>query len=146
MRRRDLIIYGQTNEQGGFMISNKQEMTEYFKDWKSSFFTMKIEVTKTTPLSIPLIVYYKKKVVPDMQRGMLLQGERLTLKEIDEKLRSISPITIKEEYNEESRKWESSVIDLEDLDNQQLVFFIEHIKDIAAQEYGVYIDDPSTII
>jgi len=146
MRRRDLVIYGQTNKDGGFMISNKQDMQEYFKQWKNSFFTMTIEVTKTTPLSVPLIVYYKKKIVPDMQRALLLQGERLTLKQTDEKLRAASPLTIKEVYNEELRKWESSVIDLEDLDNQQLVFFIEHLKDLAAQEYGVYVEDPNNLI
>lgn len=146
MRRRDVLLYGQSNKQGNFLMANKQEMNDFFKTWPEEFFTLKIEVHKTKPLSVPLVVYYKKKIVPDMQRAFLDSGERYTLEEMDLLLRSASPICKKEDYNLEEKKWENVIIDLEDLDNQQLVFFIEHLKEFAAIEYGVYIEDPNSLI
>ena len=146
MRRRDLILYGQTDSNGNFLIANKVEMSAHFKEWPKSFFTIKIEINKTKTASIPLIVYYKKKIVPDMQRAFLENGDRYTQEETDLKLRDLSPITQKENYNTDTRKWERETMELEELDNQQLVFFIEHIKDIAAMELGAYIADPNSLI
>jgi len=146
MKRRDVLLYGQSNKQGSFLMANKQEMQEFFKTWPEKFFTLKIEVHKNQPLSIPLIVYYKKKVVPDMQRAFFDAGDRYTAEETDLVLRSASPICKKEDYNFEEKKWESVIIELEDMDNQQLVFFIEQLKDFAAVNFGVYIEDPNSLI
>lgn len=146
MRRRDVLLYGQSNKQGSFLMANKAEMTEFFKKWPESFFTLNIEVHKTKPLSVPLLVYYKKKVVPDMQRAFLDAGERYTMQETDERLRSASPICTKEDYDFETKEWITKVIDLEDLDNQQLVFFIEELKQFAAINFGVFIEDPTSLI
>lgn len=146
MKRRDLQLNGQTSSSGSLMISNKEEMNEFFKMHPNTFFIMSIEVVKTKPLSIPLLMYYKKKVVPDMREAYLKSGERLTLEQVDRKLRERSPITIKEQYTRDSRKWNSDVLEIEDLDNQQLVFFIEQLKDFAAQEFGVWIEDPTSLI
>lgn len=144
MRRRDLILVGQTNSKGQFLISNKEEMNKHFKQWPNSIFTMKIEVEKNMTLSQPLKGYYFKKIVPDMQRGYFIEkGERYTLKQTEEKLRGLSPIMIKEEYNDEKGIWEQDIRTIEELDNQQLVFYIEHLKEIAVKEFGVYIEDPS---
>lgn len=147
MKRRDLILHGQTDNQGNFLIANKQEMQQHFKNWKSTYFTIEINIHKTKPLSVPLLVYYKKKVVPDFCRAYFdVMGERFTLKQTDEKLRQLSPVCRKENYDFESGKWQQEILEIEQLDNQQLVFFIEHLKDLGAQEFGVYIDEPSNIL
>lgn len=146
MKNRRVVLHGQTNNIGKFLMSNKQEMAKFFKQWKSRFFIITIELSKTEQTSLPLISYYFKKVVPDMQQGFYNQGHRYTQKKVDEELRKLSPITTKEKYNFDSGKWEQDIRDLRDLDNQELVFFIEHLKEIAAIEFGVYIDDPTTLL
>jgi len=147
MKRRDLILHGQTNSSGQFLIANKQEMVQHFQNWKNTFFTIEINIHKTQPLSVPLLVYYKKKVVADFCRAYFdVMGERYTLAQTDEKLCQLSPICQKETYNFDTGKWESETVKVEQLDNQQLVFFIEHLKELGAQEFGVYIDEPSNII
>jgi uncharacterized protein with ParB-like and HNH nuclease domain len=146
MKRRDLQLNGQTSSTGGLLIANKEEMNQFFKLWPSSFFIISIEVTKTKPLSVPLLVYYKKKIVPDMREAYFKSGDRLTLEQTDERLRERSPITTKQNYNFEAKKWETIILNVEDLDTQQLVFFIEQLKDYAAQEFGTWIEDPTSLI
>ena len=146
MKRRDLQLNGQTSSTGGLLIANKEEMNQFFKLWPNSFFIISVEVRKTKPLSVPLLVYYKKKIVPDMREAYFKSGDRLTLEQTDERLRERSPITTKQNYNFESKKWETIILNVEDLDTQQLVFFIEQLKDYAAQEFGTWIEDPTSLI
>lgn len=147
MKRRDLILHGQTNNSGQFLIANKQEMVQHFKNWKNTFFTIEINIHKTHSLSVPLLIYYKKKVVADFCRAYLdVMGERYTLAQTDTKLTELSPICQKEKYNFDTGKWERETLKVEDLDNQQLVFFIEHLKELGAQEFGVYIEEPTSFL
>lgn len=146
MRRRDLQLHGQTNSQGTFLMANKADMAAFFKQWPNTYFSINIEVSKTEPLSVPLLVYYKKKVVADMRDAYFRAGERLTLEETDLKLREQSPITIKQNYNIKACKWETEILEIEQLDTQQLVFFVEHIKELAAQEFNVWVDDPTSLL
>lgn len=144
MKQRELVLYGQTDSQGVFKMANIQDMNEFFKQWKNSFFTLTIEPNKTDNLSIPLLAYYKKKIVIDMQNALRSSGEHKTKEQTDYWMRSLCPITLKENYVD--GKWVRDVLELEQLDNQQLVFFIEFIKDLAAQEYGFFVEEPQVLL
>lgn len=142
MKRREFVVHGRTNGSGQFMITNRDEMEDFFKKWPDSSFVMSIDLVKSKPLSTPLLMYYKRKIVPDMQRAFYDAGEWMTPQTVDNRLRSWSGITNRMAYDFEAREWLGEIKDLEDLDNQELVFFIEWVKYLASEQYGVYFEDP----
>lgn len=87
-----------------------------------------------------LKAYYWKCVVPTMKRALWDSGERMIEPDVDVFLRELSPICARCKYTEHGEMCELRPID--DLADAELVEHIETIKQIAAEEYSVFIDDP----
>jgi hypothetical protein len=96
--------------------------------------------------------YYTNKVVPDIRDAYWQMGEHMTLKATEKHLREISPICWKEWFDENSQSWQSElreIVDLDrgkeevrDFDNSELVQHLEFLKQFAAENLSVFIDDP----
>lgn len=139
----EIIVSGMVNKDGklamymaelnDFMIKRKNEMViARFKTYKKGS-------------SSALRGYYFNYVVPTMKMALWQSGDRKTDSQTEEYLRSISPVTISQEANEETGDYRTEIRRISDLDNRELIEHIEFIKQMAAEEYSVYIDDPSSI-
>jgi NurA-like 5'-3' nuclease len=89
--------------------------------------------------------YYYNCVVPSFQEGMWDAGERLTEEDAEIKMRELSPIMLEQEFNEETGKCTTRLREISELSNAELVEYIDHLKQIAAEEYSIYIEDPQSI-
>ena len=88
--------------------------------------------------------YYYKCVVPSFRTAFWEQGERLTEEDTERRLRQMSPIMQTEGVNENGKYWRV-LRDIPDLDNAELIEHIETLKQIAAEEFSLYIEDPKYI-
>lgn len=71
------------------------------------------------------IGYYQHKILPSIQKELLNQGVVKSIKNIDEELRQSCPITIREKHND-SGTIEKSTIQINELEQWQLVVFIDY--------------------
>ena len=71
--------------------------------------------------------------------------ERLTEEQTERRLREFSPIMYVERVNEETGKYSHELRTVAELSNAELIEHIETLKQIAAEEYNTYIDDPRTL-
>ena len=125
------------------MIANKQEMEEFFKTWPNEKVIMVIRAYPKEA-SNALIGYYFKKVVPDFQRIFLeTDGERLSLKQVDEKLRGMSPVMLEEIPEEHAGGFNLvRTKTVYQVSASELYEHVEFVRMMAAREYGVNIQDP----
>lgn len=89
--------------------------------------------------------YYFGYVVPSVRKGLWALGERKTQKNTEQYLRLLSPITNKESFDPTTGEYTNTIIGISDLDNAGLIEHIEFIKQFAAEELQVYIEDPTII-
>ena len=71
-------------------------------------------------------------------------GERLTEKQTEQRLREYSPIML-EEWVNDAGKYEARLREINELSNAELIEHIETLKQLAAEEFYLFIDDPNTI-
>lgn len=88
--------------------------------------------------------YYYKCVVPSFKTAFWEQGERMTEEDTEKRLRQMSPIMQIEEVDENG-KYLRILRSVSDLDNSELIEHIETLKQIAAEEFSLYIEDPKYI-
>lgn len=140
MKSQKLSIVGQVNESGKLLIANKIEMNDFFAKWPKSRVLMEATVYKNEP-SRALIGLYMKKVVPDFQKAILdKEGERLTLPDVDLRLRKLSPVCREDIPSEESNGFELVRLKtVYDLEGSELVEFVDHVISMAARDYGYVI-------
>ena len=143
MKPHSVIIVGKVSNKGKPFIANKAEMDQFFKGWENESFIMEVNVYPKNNARA-LIAYYEKKVVPDFQNIFReIEGERLTLCQVDEKLKTMSPVMIQEIPSKESGGFKLvKMKSIYEISNSQLVEFVNHIRMIAAREYGHDIQDP----
>lgn len=89
--------------------------------------------------------YYYNYIVPTIRRALWELGDRRTLKDAEQWLRRISPITVHSEFDPGTEKYNDTIRDISDLDSYEMVEHIEFIRQMAAEELNVYIDDPNMI-
>lgn len=144
MKQRDYTVTGRTNAKGQLLIADQPAMQEFFRKWPNVKFTGRFYVTQPGT-SEALKGYYFNKIVPDFRRALWETGERKTEKDTEKFIRELSPIMWEEIPNQETGRYEQNLREINDLDNQQLVHYIEHLKEIAATEFYFYIADPKEI-
>lgn len=138
----DFSITGQISNDGNLLISNKATMQDALNHNKGCVIVGNFHIYKKGA-SEALRGYYLHKVVPDFQQAFLESGERLSQQQTEKRLRELSPICYEETVNEKTGKYSREVRELFDLSNQELCYLIEHLKEIAAEEFSFYIGDPN---
>ena len=120
------------------------ELNEFFKCWKGARVTARF-IIAMRGTSEALKGYYFNYVVPTMRRAIWETGERKTEEQTELFLRQISPITRYETPNIETGEYSYNLKKIAELSNPELIEHIEFLKQLAAEEYNVYIEDPKII-
>ena len=89
--------------------------------------------------------YYFNYVVPTFRTGIWEAGERLTEEQTERRLRELSPVMYEQIPNIETGEYETRLRKIPELSNAELIEHIEHLKQIASEEYYIYIADPNEI-
>jgi len=140
MKDRDFILFGQTNNKGQLMFGNAPELSKFLSQWPNQQFVMDITVIETGT-SEALIGYYKRVIVSQFQKAYKhKQGERLTPKEVDLRLRKMSSI-MHETDREFNLKY---TITIEAAGNHRASEFIEDLIFLGAENFGIAIKEPNS--
>lgn len=142
MKQREIQLSGKIDSSGNLQMY-MGELNEFLKKWKGCKVIACFYVSKSGA-SEPLKAYYLKVVVASFRRAFAENGEWLTQEQTEKKLRSLCPITIDETVDTETGEFSQRVRELTELDNQELVHYIEFLKQLGAEEFGIYIEDPNT--
>jgi NurA-like 5'-3' nuclease len=143
MKKRKITVTG-TIDNNGNLRMYMDELKQFFKMHKGCRIIAKFMV-ESQGSSEALKGYYYNCVVPSFQEGMWDAGERLTEEDAEIKMRELSPIMLEQEFNEETGKYTTRLREISELSNAELVEYIDHLKQIAAEEYSIYIEDPQSI-
>ena len=68
-------------------------------------------------------------------------GDRRTEEQAERFMRELSPIMYDQQADENGR-YRTRIKDIGELDNSEMIEHINTIKQIAAEEYSAYIEDP----
>lgn len=120
------------------------EVNEFFKSWKGSRIIARF-IVASPGSSEALKGYYFNYVVPTFKHAIWESGERKTEEQTELFLRELSPIMYEETPNIETGIYEHRLRLITDLSNAELIEHIETLKQIAAEEYDKFIDDPKII-
>ena len=143
MKKRKITATG-TIDNNGNLRMYMDELKQFFRMHKGCRVIAKFMVGSLGS-SEALKGYYYNCVVPSFQEGMWDAGERLTEEDAEIKMRELSPIMLEQEFNEETGKYTTRLREISELSNAELVEYIDHLKQIAAEEYSIYIEDPQSI-
>jgi NurA-like 5'-3' nuclease len=143
MKKRKISVTG-TIDNNGNLRMYMDELKQFFKMHKGCRVIAKFMI-ESQGSSEALKGYYYNCVVPSFQEGMWDAGERLTEEDAEIKMRELSPIMLEQEFNEETGKYTTRLREVSELSNAELVEYIDHLKQIAAEEYSIYIEDPQSI-
>lgn len=143
MKKRKITVTG-TIDNNGNLRMYMDELKQFFRMHKGCRVIAKF-IVESQGSSEALKGYYYNCVVPSFQEGMWDAGERLTEEDAEIKMRELSPIMLEQEINEETGKYTTRLREISELSNAELVEYIDHLKQIAAEEYSIYIEDPQSI-
>lgn len=143
MKKRKITVTG-TIDNNGNLRMYMDELKQFFKMHKGCRVIAKFMV-ESQGSSEALKGYYYNCVVPSFQEGMWDAGERLTEEDAEIKMRELSPIMLEQEFDEKTGKYTTRLREVSELSNAELVEYIDHLKQIAAEEYSIYIEDPQSI-
>ena len=142
MKRREITVTGQINKDGRLSMY-MGELNQFFAANKGKRVFVRFYVASDGS-SEALKGYYYKCVVPSFKTAFWEQGERMTEEDTEKRLRQMSPIMQIEEVDEDG-KYLRILRSVSDLDNSELIEHIETLKQIAAEEFSLYIEDPKYI-
>ena len=121
----------------------KQEMNDFFMQHKGERVVIKLEVLGDEP-SASLKAYYYKVVVPAFVQALWERGTRKTQEDVEYMLRTFSPIMIAETFEKDGNV-NRRVKRISEVTHEELCEHIETLKQFAAEDFGIYIEDPRTL-
>jgi len=142
MRKREITATGMINNNGGLQMYFG-ELNQFFAMHKGSRIIARFTVASPGS-SEALKGYYFNYVVPTFRSGIWEAGERLTEEQTERRLRELSPVMYEQIPNIETGEYETRLRKISELSNAELIEHIEHLKQIAAEEYSIFIDDPKS--
>lgn len=140
MKAREKNVFAKINDEGRLMTP--PDLREFLTMWKNNRVVVRFEILPDTP-SEALKGYYFHCVVPTMKTALWESGERKNEQDTDKWLREMSPITNKTEWD---NGWQGTLKDIADLSNAELSEHVEFVRQMAAEEFSIYIEEPQTII
>lgn len=143
MKQREINISGRITSEGKLAMY-MQELNAFAQQWKNTRIVATFKVYQPGS-SAALRGYYFNCVVPTMKRALWEIGERKTDERTELWLREMSPIMYQQEADPETGKYTTTLREIADLDNSELIEHIETIRQMAAEDFNVFIDDPNTL-
>lgn len=141
MKNREITATGTINNNGGLAMY-MGELNEFFKGWKGSRIIARF-IVASPGSSEALKGYYFNYVVPTFRHAIWETGERLTEEQTERRLREFSPIMYEQTPNIDTGKYETRLRTIAELSNAELIEHIEFLKQLASEEYYLYIADPN---
>lgn len=138
MKQRKISVPGNINSNGELKMF-MGELRQFFANWKDSRIIATFEVVPTGQ-SEALKAYYYNYVVPTMKQAFWDNGTRMTDAECEVYLREMSPIMAEEHYV--NGHYQVKLKEIDEISNEELIEHIDTIKQMAAEDYSVYIEDP----
>lgn len=120
------------------------ELNAFFKEWKGARIVARFSVASPGS-SEALKGYYFNYVVPTFKQAIWDSGERKTEEQTERFLRELSPVMYEQTPDVKTGQYETRLREIRELSNAELIEHIDTLKQIAAEEYSVFIDDPRTI-
>lgn len=143
MKRREITATGTINQNGGLAMY-MGELNAFFALHKGSRVIARFTIASPGS-SATLKGYYYNYVVPTFKNAIWETGERLTEEQTEQRLREWSPIMHAEKVDCNTGEYTYELRTVAELSNAELIEHIEFLKQLAAEEYNAYIDDPQTI-
>ena len=126
--------------QDGRMRLPMERLNQFFADHKGERIIIKIEAAEQGSTAAQ-IAYYYSYILPTVQQALKEIGERKTLKQTDGWLVDMYP----GEKDERILGFGDDVKEARQMDKQQMFDFLDWLKEFAAENLYVYIEDPKTI-
>lgn len=142
MKRREISSSGNIGNDGKLRMYFG-ELNQFFAMHKGSRIIARF-IVASPGSSEALKGYYFNYVVPTFRTGIWEAGERLTDEQTERRLRELSPVMYEQIPNIETGEYETRLRKISELSNAELIEHIEHLKQIAAEEYSIFIDDPKS--
>lgn len=120
------------------------ELNAFFKEWKGARIVARFSVASPGS-SEALKGYYFNYVVPTFKQAIWDSGERKTEEQTERFLRELSPVMYEQTPDVETGQYETRLREIRELSNAELIEHIDTLKQVASEEYCIYIDDPRTI-
>lgn len=143
MKRRDISATGTINNNGG-LVMYMGEINAFFAEHKGERIIARFVVAPVRS-SEALKGYYFHYVVPTIQNGFWETGERKTEEQTEQFLRDISPICYEETVNDFTGEYSHRLREIRELSNAELIEHIETVRQFAAENLNVYVEDPQTL-
>ena len=143
MKKREITATGIINDKGGLQMY-MGELNQFFSMHKGSRIIARF-IVASPGSSEALKGYYFNCVVPTFWSAIWEAGERLTEEQTERRLRELSPVMYEQTTDINTGKYETRLRTITELSNAELIEHIEHLKQIAAEEYNTFIDDPRSI-
>lgn len=140
MKAREKSVFAKINNEGRLLTP--PDLREFLNQWKERRVVVRFEILSEKPTEA-LKGYYFHCVVPTMKTALWESGERKNEQQTENWLREMSPITHHCEWH---GFWDVTIKEIAELSNAELSEHIEHIRQMAAEEFSVYIEEPQTII
>lgn len=120
------------------------ELNAFFKEWKGARIVARFSVASPGS-SEALKGYYFNYVVPTFKQAIWDSGERKTEEQTERFLRELSPVMYEQTPDVETGQYETRLREIRELSNAELIEHIEILKQVASEEYYIYIADPNEI-
>ena len=143
MKQHEIEVSGRIDNKGRLSMY-MEELKAFTSKWKDCKVVATFRVYQPGT-SAALRGYYFNAVVPTMKRAFWEAGERYTDEQTERILREYSPIMHQQQADPDTGKYNDEIREIKDLDNSELIEHIEIIKQLAAEQFSVYIEDPNTI-
>ena len=138
---KEICTTGIVNDEGKVSLY-MDEVNEFMKSHKGDRIMARFSVAHSGT-SEAMKGYYYHYVIPMVRNAIYERGERVTDGQVDNMLRSRCPACRNEEKTDMG--WYAIVKDIDELGNSGMMDYLEWIKQYAAENYDLYIEDPSII-
>lgn len=145
MKRREIEATG-TIDSNGRLKMYMDELNAFCAEHKGERIIARFFVAPVGS-SEALKGYYMNYVVPKVRDGLKQTGDRRTLESTELFLRTMSPTCRQEDgYIQDGHiGYNVRVREINELSNAELIEHVETVRQFAAEELSVIIDDPRTI-
>lgn len=120
------------------------EVNAFFKENRGQRVIATFHVAPTAT-SKAMLAYYFKYVVPTITRAAYECGDRRLQQDTDVWLREMSAVCWEEKVDVETGEYQSRLREVTELSNAEMIDYLEFLKQMAAEEYNVYVEDPRMI-
>ena len=140
---------GRINESGQLLMP-MDRVNAFFKANKGKRVVVRFEAAEPGTTAAQLAYYYNY-IVPTIQKALYETGERMNEKKVDEWLRQQCPsifetfIPPTEEQAKQGYLGCTEIKGIRDLSVSEMSEFLDWLKQFAAENLSVYIEDPKTL-